>query len=1103
MNRQLKIKKLEIVAGLLASFVCLALCSGCEPEPLVTAFPYDAEETKAAVISLSVSQQGADTKASVLDGCEAAGSGCTVLTFDGTTGALLQVNSFSQAQISGGAVEMSVRTLADVDFYVLGNLNFISTDGLSRVADFKTAMGDALPLTESELESFAYRLDGGTQNASYRREKYSEVALYGIPYSLKREGVNVVNVVNAGGSLSFECRRLFSRIDITIDHSGLDGGADADYFKNSKLYVRQANCRLTPFSAADMKAETASDTLSESDYDPSMSNASTMTFSFYVPENMQGTLLPSITDNMSKTPAALTAAGVSAAKLKCLTYIEFTGNVSASAGGYGGDVTYKFYLGGDAFTNFDVERSRIYGITLSFNAGSLFEPSWKVDGTLSDGRLFCLTQDAANTNALPDAQTLVVRKNRNGKAYLYMNVGGAVGAANALLGKDVRDAGWTDLQDLRDCGWTSDFLSKTNVPSEVPKAAALSDLGIMPSYDKASGLLSFSVTDPSKFSTGHTVNLSLTLLPTGATRTLVLKTYEDITVTVADGKSLTDDFYLAQKRSVTISGLYGSNITYRADAGNKQWKLTNSLTDPFPGVASQDLASTSFDIYAFYPSKFLNGHGTDVSRKLYVATDDILNDSGAACEITISEPYYQGYGSYMNCEIINIDGNEVQLRHPYQSFDKSVELDPALFDETLYREYLALPVSFDASSSPYLEALYLDPFKDKIFVKNSYPSAGKLETLTYTDIDVNGYGTCRCFSAGDYVYKVNPSSGLFSYYSPTGYIRSYYTKAYFGTFGLATSLTDYEDGTGCFVHYTGGGQPIDADGNPVIKVSEYFNYSARKVIKYKGTIENVHGDNSLIEGLALSGEKITYTCQNSSEVIEPVIDLEIDGNAIMWVYDSARQKTQSASGEKVPGSLCVPYGVQKATITSGNKWDGRKWETTADGGSIYHYVAAAQFLLATTASANAKIIFTSVRNAAVLTNLYPGVGNNAKSWISKCMGSSGWGAYLRSGPKDFESSSYDGISGYQYDLETIPYKTNYAFGSSSPWTNAGAKQAYESASIFWFQSLDWVSKDYHILTGNNYFNRVDVTKTKYLILRIGSESMSKAGYGCSSSSFLP
>ena len=90
--------------------------------------------------------------------------------------------------------------------------------------------------------------------------------------------------------------------------------------------------------------------------------------------------------------------------------MEFAGALDPAAGGYGGDVTYRFYVGSDNCSNFDLERGREYDIRLSFRVGSLFEPDWKVElDNWTDTRLFCLTADASFTDRLEEGRTVAVR----------------------------------------------------------------------------------------------------------------------------------------------------------------------------------------------------------------------------------------------------------------------------------------------------------------------------------------------------------------------------------------------------------------------------------------------------------------------------------------------------------------------------------------------------------------------------------------------------------------------------------------------------------------------------------------------------------------------
>ena len=105
---------------------------------------------------------------------------------------------------------------------------------------------------------------------------------------------------------------------------------------------------------------------------------------------------------------------------------------------------------------------------------------------------------------------------------------------------------------LSDCPVSTNFLSSDGqvVSSE------LSDLGITPLYDKTSGLLSFTVTDVSKFKSGRNISLHVTIQPKGKTYSFELSTYDDIGVSW--DKSLTDGFYPGMKRTATLSGFVGT-----------------------------------------------------------------------------------------------------------------------------------------------------------------------------------------------------------------------------------------------------------------------------------------------------------------------------------------------------------------------------------------------------------------------------------------------------------------------------------------------------------------------------------------------------------------
>jgi len=563
-------------------------------------------------LPVSIAQEGVlETKASMLNGAEAAGSGAVILVYRADTKVIDRYYFFSQSELNNqGSSPLMIEVPRTVcDFYILGNLNLIRKSGGAAV-NLADAYGNTAISSESDLESIVYRLDGADVNSTYRRETMSEVKTYGLPYQHIVKGVNVESVSGIPGSDA--CRRLFSKVSVTIDHSTFDGGvvAHVDYFVNKKLYMRQVNGMMKPFSTESVKASSAGD-LVTGDYDDDMapSNTGSGTYVFYVPENRQGTVSGIGTPKdktMSNTsiPSAIRSYG---------TYVEFTGTLSGAVGGFSGDVTYKFFLGENNTTDFNVTRNKDYQITLSFTSDGLFSPYWKVNANLSDVRLFHLTSDQAYSHELPDAQMVAVRGNRAGVVYVWSAA--AAGQPNLLEGRAVVDPSFSPSS-AQDCAWTSDFLSATNASADVPNRAWLTDRGITPAWDPTHGKLTFTVTDISKYNAhiGEEKTLTLTLLPGDGSKTITLKIklVENISVVVADGKSLTENFYMGQKRSVTVSGFCSSDIRYAAVQGacgtqsgtgqnrNRQWKTVNTgdIASGFPTCAVDGSGNPVYDVSA-------------------------------------------------------------------------------------------------------------------------------------------------------------------------------------------------------------------------------------------------------------------------------------------------------------------------------------------------------------------------------------------------------------------------------------------------------------------------------------------------------------------------
>lgn len=856
----------------------------CEPDTIVTSMadPEDGAGTKSGFVDLCVDlgDYSSRTRTPSLEGCEDVLSGAVLYVYRHDSGLLDSVCELSPS----GSTTVRVLSGVALDFYVLGNLWGISeADGSPR--PLCEAFGPSFPYSVEEMKKFVYRLDGVSLGSGFRRETFAEVKTYGIPFAACSEQV----VLSSSGNLSFECRRLFARISLTVDHSGLDGGKDVSYFRNSRLYLRCANAVVKPFSEGG-KALSQADLLPQSDYDPDMHNAGRETFIFYVPENLQGEL----TD--------------SNASLR--TYIEFEGIVNPAAGGYGGTYTYRFHLGQGDGRHFDVERGRDYAVSLSFRVNSLFEPEWRVNPSddFSDNREFYISATEGRDGRLPEGQIVVVRPSRPGKFNVCMHANGS--DINALIGKDVQDAGY-EAADLEDCAWTSSFLSRSNRGAEVPDREALQELGIAARYDKYSGSLSFVAEDASRFVPGKEINLSMRLLPGKKTLHFTLRTMEDISVSCEDGKSLGDGFFVAQKRIVKVRGMSGGNLTYtaRQTGENCYWKTSSDAAGAF--ASSGIMHSGSLEVYSFYPNDCSNiplFFGPATACAVEFSSDDSFNDDSVSETIVIRCPVPQY--NYPAEVLLPFDGGEASAGEVRFLTKKSGdEIPVGDFDAGLYALLLKPSFSFHRILS------------------------GGSEPAWYEMVDMDELGRTvklvRCTCAGPqgsvYLLKV-PDSGNIELCDME--VRSNRALPMLATYSHNVALNV-------------GLPSLSVKGGPKI-VSHYFDEDRTDSrIEFDVDINTGGCEPDRIQAYLFSSIAPFYYPVKGDPI--PVRFNSVrDGDRIHWSFDEAEQP-KYRDGEFVPVGMAAPYGpfVYKCTVY--NRWDNysvtREFEF-----ELYHEFTLGQFL---------------------------------------------------------------------------------------------------------------------------------------------------------------
>lgn len=251
----------------------------------------------------------------------------------------LKLMAFSQGKLYAEAYftsfsDMTLELDGDrvYDFYALANMGDVQApfqeDGMAGLAYSITGLGD---LTES------------------------------FPMCWTSKGVD-----GSSSSVKVSLERLVAKVSLDVD-SGTTG------LEAVSVSLHQTPLTVRPFAeggSCSRKGETA-----EGDYaspaDISML-ASGGSVSFYMLENMQGTLLGGNSDPMNKVPARISDAA------SLCTYLEVKCRF-ADGDDKEGTAVYKMYLGKDAVANFDVERNHILNVSLKQTEDGVdIKDSWKV-----------------------------------------------------------------------------------------------------------------------------------------------------------------------------------------------------------------------------------------------------------------------------------------------------------------------------------------------------------------------------------------------------------------------------------------------------------------------------------------------------------------------------------------------------------------------------------------------------------------------------------------------------------------------------------------------------------------------------------------------------
>lgn len=192
-------------------------------------------------------------------------------------------------------------------------------------------------------------------------------------------------------NITASLKRIYAKITVVVDTKGVT---------NATIIPQNVVLKNVPFSGQ-LTLNRISDSPKENvDY---LANAGTITFAepvnkvsgshdgnasvFFMYENMQPqgscTYLQDGTPNQAyKTPASIgepTKNPNTVATNKTCSYIEVTTNYASAQKGKG-TVKYRFFLGKNAYDNFEVERNYHYKVTLTLSGdGGIDEASWRVE----------------------------------------------------------------------------------------------------------------------------------------------------------------------------------------------------------------------------------------------------------------------------------------------------------------------------------------------------------------------------------------------------------------------------------------------------------------------------------------------------------------------------------------------------------------------------------------------------------------------------------------------------------------------------------------------------------------------------------------------------
>lgn len=299
----------------------------------------------------------------------------------------------ADGQVQDGAVEVvldisggvSLKSSLSVDEYGIADLDVvIYRDGLLEYSEYIPSMVPSLKVRLLEgCEYDIYVVANAGDMPGFAREfDFQENCLYAIdeisdlqaclPMAWNCSGIKVVEGMEA---IDVQLERLAAKITFSLDKNVLEG------LNVTSVRLCQCASAVRPFKETDAMGSRAvgveemipGDWATEEDLLRLNGGGSVV---FYALENCQGVLLPDNASPAGKVPEELGPAA------DLCTYLEVAG-VFGDEAFLEGEVVYRFYLGLDACTSFDVPGNSCIDIILQLTGTGLHEVSWRVSADVS------------------------------------------------------------------------------------------------------------------------------------------------------------------------------------------------------------------------------------------------------------------------------------------------------------------------------------------------------------------------------------------------------------------------------------------------------------------------------------------------------------------------------------------------------------------------------------------------------------------------------------------------------------------------------------------------------------------------------------------------